>query len=90
MHRVNEKATITVSTPSGDTREFEVKEIVKQGTTSSPLLCYVEIRSVNEIGEGVEVNHGGNLKISVPIFMDYINATAKADGIKKVSETVRK
>ena len=40
-------------------------------------------KQVNEIGERVEVNYGENLKIGMPIFMDDINATGKAEDIRK-------
>ena len=54
LYWINKKAFITVNTLLGDPEECETHEIVKQGTTSGPLLCCVETCTMNKIGEQVE------------------------------------
>ena len=39
LYSLNKKAEIKIQTPVGETKEIEVKELVKQGTVLGPLLC---------------------------------------------------
>ena len=39
IYALNMKSNITVLTPYGQTEEFSVKDIVKQGTCNGPILC---------------------------------------------------
>ena len=41
VYKLNEHAKIKVFTPFGETRMFEVDDIVKQGTTLGPILCSI-------------------------------------------------
>jgi hypothetical protein len=51
LKAMNKKATIIVETPSGNKNEFEVHNIVKQGTIYGPQLCCVSTTQINEIKE---------------------------------------
>ena len=41
VYKLNEHAKIIVFTPFGETRMFEVDDIVKQGTILGPILCSI-------------------------------------------------
>ena len=50
---MNKRSLVTIDTPSGETGNIEIKEIVKQGTTYGPVICCATTVRVNDIGEKV-------------------------------------
>ena len=54
LFRLNHIANITVKTPVGDTEDFTIMNIVKQGTTHGPIICCAETSQVNNSEEPVK------------------------------------
>ena len=89
LHKLNETAQVKIYTPYGETENIEIKEVVKQGTTYGPIMCYASTARVNEIGEKVICKYG-NIEIGIPVFMDDIAAIRGADTIIKRIRNCRK
>ena len=53
LYEMNKRSLVTIDTPSGETGNIEIKEIVKQGTTYGPVICCATMVRVNDIGEKV-------------------------------------
>ena len=47
IYRMNKKAEVIVRTLAGETEEFAISKIVKQGTIPGPVLCSSETAQVN-------------------------------------------
>ena len=58
VRKMNEKARATVSTPFGETNEFELTSTVKQGGVSSVGLCCSSVGRVNEVGRKIVTLYG--------------------------------
>ena len=56
LFRLNHIANITVKTPVGDTEDFTIMNIVKQGTTHGPIICCAETSQVNNSEDPVSIN----------------------------------
>ena len=85
LYRLSETADIIVKTPVGETAEFTVKNIVKQGTTHGPVICCAETSKVNDGEETVEYIYG-QVTIGIPVFMD---ETMSAGGHADVTKTIK-
>ena len=66
LYQLNHKAIISVNTPFGDTEDFTVYDVVKQGTISGPLICCSEVDEINNINEVVSVPYGPDMDIGMP------------------------
>ena len=78
--RLNHMANITVKTPMGDTEDFTIINIVKQGTTHGPIICCAETSQVNNSEEPVKYQYE---QVEVPVFMaagdhDHVNKAVKS------------
>ena len=73
IYLLNKNANITVRTPFGETEEFRVKNLVKQGTCLGPILC--GISTGQYCTERYSTNSGiyiGSVKINPLAFVDDI------------------
>ena len=39
LYKLNEAAQVQINVPYGDTKNIEIKEVVKQGTIYGPIMC---------------------------------------------------
>ena len=81
-------ANITVKTPVGDTEEFTIINIVKQGTTHDPIICCAETSQVNNSEEPVKYQYE-QVEVGVPVFMDNIMAAGDHDHVNKAVKSCR-
>ena len=56
--------------------------MVKQGTIFGPIMCYTETSIINSVGEEIKYRYG-KINIGIPVFMDDIATTGKAEHIRK-------
>ena len=70
--KLNEKASITVDTPVGLTEEFQVENIVKQGTVYAVDICGAVMDSINKTGHGIRTLYGPDLVIKALAYVDDI------------------
>ena len=54
LYILNEQAQIKVKIPLGESNKFSIKEAVKQGTISGPMLCGVEMDTVSQRPERLQ------------------------------------
>ena len=78
LHEMNKKARITVATPCGETDEFEVKDVVKQGTIFGPLLCCCNTAKVTTIGEDAMTVVSPEVSIGPLTYVDDIAVAGSA------------
>ena len=83
---MNKRSIVTLNTPFGETGNNEIEEIVKQGTTYGPVMCYTQTARVNDIGEKVCCKYG---EIGMPVFMNDISAVGDAEEIRKGIKSCR-
>ena len=81
-------ANITFKTPVGDTEDFTIANIVKQGTTHGPIICCAEISQVNNSEEPVKYQYE-QVEVGVPVFMDDIMAAGDHDHVNKAVKSCR-
>jgi hypothetical protein len=89
IFKMNETVRAKVDTPIGLTEEFELKEIVRQGTVSAVDLCAVSTDKINRIEldeprlrvSGVEVRH--------PVFVDDMAGIGSAQMIQNIEPKMR-
>ena len=82
LFRLNHIANMTVKTPVGDTEDFTIMNIVKQGTTHGPIICCAETSQVNNSAEPVKYQYE-QVEVSVPVFMDDIMAAGNHNHVNK-------
>ena len=82
LYEMNKETDIMIRTPVGNTDNIQVKEMVKQGTTFEPIMCCAETSTVNGIAEEVKYRYG-KINIGMPVFMDDIATSNKAEHIRK-------
>lgn len=87
---MNNKARITVDTPSGLTNEIEVKRIVKQGTVYGPQLCCVSTAQINQIGEMPTTCVTAEIATNALVFVDDIGGMGEIETINVIGESLRK
>ena len=78
LHEMNKKAQITVATPCGETEEFEVENIVKQGTIFGPLLCCCNTAKITTIGENAMTVVSPEVSIGPLTYVDDITVAGSA------------
>ncbi len=72
IHSMNREARITINTPVGITEEFEVRNIVKQGTVYAVDICAAVMDHINKTGYGIKTMYGPDLEIGALAFVDDI------------------
>ena len=72
IKNLNSKAKITIDTPVGMTEEFEIENIVKQGTVYAVDICGAVTDNINKTGYGVITMYGPDLVINALAFVDDI------------------
>ena len=82
LYKLNENADIVIKTPNGYTKSIKVKDTVKQGTTTGPLICCSSTVRVNDINEKVGIRYGNHLEIGMPVFVDDVCAIGCANDIR--------
>ena len=82
LHEINKETDIIIRTPIGSTDNMQVKEVTKQGTIFGPIMCCTEISTENSIGEEAKYRYH-KINIRMPVFMDDIATTGKAEHIRK-------
>ena len=88
LFRLNHMGNITVKTPVGDTEDFTIINIVKQGTTHGPIICCAETSQVNNSEEPVKYQYE-QVEVGVPVFMDDIMAAGNHDHVNKAVKSCR-
>ena len=76
--KLNETARITVDTPVGMTDEFEVKNIVKQGTVYAVDICCSVMDGINKTGHGIRTMYGPNLEINALAYIDDVTSAGSS------------
>ena len=83
IYLMNKNAKIVVETPVGETKEFNVRNTVKQGTIYGPLICSKEMELVNKINEKAVTIYSPTLEIESLIYVDDIS---NGGGIKNAQK----
>ena len=68
LYKMNQKAKVIIDTPAGITDEFEIQEIVKQGTVWGPKLCCAQTDDINQYGH--QNTSIGTTTLNSRIFVD--------------------
>ena len=74
LYNLNRNSQVIVKTPSGDTKMFEVGEIVKQGTLYGVILCDINTDKVNTVGLKNVSTIGPNIECEALIYVDDIES----------------
>ena len=88
LFRLNHIANITVKTPVGDTEDFTIINMVKQGTTHGPIICCAETSQVNNSEEPVKYQYE-QVEVGVPVSIDDIIAAGDHDHVNKAVKSCR-
>ena len=88
LSRLNHIANIPVKTPVGDTEDFTIMNIVKQGRTHGPIICCAETSQVNNSEESVKYQYE-QVEVGVPVSMDDIMAASDHDDVNKAVKNCR-
>lgn len=89
LKQLNQRARMTVLTPCGETEEFQVEEVVKQGTIFGPLLCCCNTSKIAEIGEDARTVVSPNLSIAPLTYVDDITAAGTPSLVKCVGRKLQ-
>ena len=85
VKKINEKATIMIHTPAGESDEITVHNIVKQGTVYGPQLCCSSMSKVNTSGKEITTNYGPTLIIRATQFVDDVS---NAGSVRSTNNTI--
>ena len=86
LQRLNREARVVVETPCGDAEEFQVRNIVKQGTIFGPLLCCCNTAMIEEIGTQATTFISPNMEIASLTYVDDILAGGSPEMIEEVGK----
>ena len=86
LHKLNSEAHIIVKSPVGLTEEFQLGEMVKQGTIFGPKLCCVSTGKINNIGKRAKTVLSPNILIGAVTFVDDIGAIGSPDTVETVGK----
>ena len=89
IQAMNREAKIVVETPSGDTDEINVKNIVKQGTIYGPQLCCVSTSQVNEIKETPVTVISPSVTCRAMVYVDDISGAGNKNTIENIGRNLR-
>ena len=81
LYELNRKAEIVIETPSGETSQIEVTDIVKQGTIFGPQLCCFNTVKVNEVTATPVTMISPEIAVSGLVYMDDIMAAGSKETI---------
>ena len=90
IYKMNEKATVIVQCPAGETAAFDIKQTVRQGTVFGPLLCAVSTDRMNSIGESLASSLTPALEVGALIYMDDITSAGDIRTAGKAVASLRK
>ena len=82
LYHLKHNATISVDTPSGETDDFTVYVVAKQGTISCPLICCSEVDQINKVNEVVAVPYGPEIMIGMPECVDDVLTVEEGQDIR--------
>ena len=88
LYILNKRVEITIQTPVGETKEIEVKELVKQGTVFGPLMCCVNSAQIIKMREKTVTHITPELSIETVVYVDDILAAGSKDVIEKVGQNL--
>ena len=88
LYSLNKRAEITIQTPVGETKEIEVKELVRQGIVFGPLMCCVNSAQINKMREKTVTHITPELSIRTLVYVDDILAAGSKDVIEKVGQNL--
>ena len=74
IKRLNEMAKIVVRTPVGNTRPFELEDIVRQGSVYGPQICISSMARVNMMGKDVVTPYGPSFEVRAVSFVDDVSS----------------
>ena len=86
IRNMNRSPRITIDTPVGTTREFDVTNIVKQGTVYAVDICGAVMACINQMGYGIRTMYGPNLEIGA---LAFVNDIVSAGDAEVSSNTIR-
>ena len=89
LRAMNREARIVVETPSGDTDEINVKNIVKQWTICGPQLCCVSTCQVNDIKEIPVTMISPTVECRAMVYVDDISGAGSKNMIEKIGRNLR-
>ena len=89
IQAMNRKAKIVVETPSGDTDEINVKNIVKQGTIYGPQLCCVSTSQVNEIKKMLVTVISPKVTCRAMVYVDDVSGAGSKRMIECIGRNLR-
>ena len=89
LEALNEKARARIETPSGETKEIEIKRVVKQGTVYAPQLCCNSTTEVNRIGKTPLTVITPSVMTNAMIYVDDISGAGGLEMIKIIGENLK-
>ena len=75
--------------PSCQTDDFIVYDVVKQGTISGPLICCSEVDQINKLNVVVAVPYGQDIMIGMPEYVDDVSTVGKGQDIRNGIQNCR-
>ena len=69
LYETNDNVKAIVSTPAGESNEFHVEKIVKQGTVAGPMMAGVSTDKINRLGSQSHIIYYG-MELKHPAFVD--------------------
>ena len=81
-YRMNEQAEAIIRTPVGETSEFTIRKIIKQGKSYGPVICCTKTATVNDNTKCEHKYHYEKVRIAGPVFMDNIMAAGQPKHIE--------
>ena len=89
IYMMNKKVKATVETPVGRTKEFELKEIVRQGTVCAVDLCCVSTDRINKLeDDGPKLTVSG-VPIKHPVFVDDMAAAGEKTVVENMEHKMK-
>ena len=84
LYRMNKEAKAIVTTPAGNTEEFELEKIVKQGTVAGPTMAGVSIDKINRV-ESANYLQYYEVQIKYPAFVDDVIGMGEVEVLKDMN-----
>ena len=84
LYRMNKKVKVIVSTPAGETEEFILTDIVKQGTVLGPLMAGVSVDRINRMADETYLDYY-DVTIKYPAFVDDVIGMGTKETIEKMN-----